>query len=132
VAEPDWQVAPMYLPVRTNRELAARYVGALRARGRPIRTVAPVPSGSTDMGNVSVRVPSIHPKIAIGPATISSHSHEFARWAVSAEADTAVVDGAIGLATCAADFLADARLRELVRAEFERTGGVVDVVALDR
>lgn len=132
VAEPDWQVAPVYLPVRTNRELAARYVGALRARGRPIRTIAPVPSGSTDMGNVSVRVPSIHPKIAIGPATISAHSHEFARWAVSAEADTAVVDGAIGLATCAADFLADARLRELVRAEFERTGGVVDVAALDR
>ncbi|HEY7050112.1 MAG TPA: M20 family metallopeptidase [Jatrophihabitantaceae bacterium] len=132
VAEPDWQVAPVYLPVRTNRELAARYVGALRARGRPIRTIAAVPSGSTDMGNVSVRVPSIHPKIAIGPATISAHSHEFARWAVSAEADTAVVDGAIGLATCAADFLADARLRERVRAEFERSGGRVDVAALDR
>ena len=35
-------------------------------------------------------------------------------------------------ALCAADFLADARLRKRVRAEFERSGGRVDVAALDR
>jgi amidohydrolase len=130
--EINWDVAPLCLPVRTNRALAARYAGALRERGRHIQSAGAVPSGSTDMGNVSVRVPSIHPKIAIGPPTISAHSHEFARWAISPEADVAVVDGAIGLARTAADFLADPVLQRLTADEFERSGGVVDVVGLDR
>jgi amidohydrolase len=130
--EVDWNVAPVFLPVRNNRALASRYVAGLVDRSRHVRPVSAVPSGSTDMGNVSVRVPSIHPKIAIGPSTVSLHSREFARCAVSPEADAAVVDGAVGLARTAADFLADATLRQMVATEFEASGGAVDVSGLDR
>ena len=37
----------------------------------------PVPSGSTDMGNVSHVVPSIHPRFYIG-TNVASHTREFA------------------------------------------------------
>jgi amidohydrolase len=128
----EWNATPVYLPVRTNRPLAARYVAAMAERGRDVPLVAPVPAGSTDMGNVSVRVPAIHPKIAVSPSTISLHSRQFTDYAVSAAGDRAVLDGAIGLARTAADFLADAELRQVVAEDFARAGGVVDVVALDR
>lgn len=60
--EINWDVAPLCLPVRTNRALADRYATALRDRGRHIQSAGAVPSGSTDMGNISVSVPSIHPR----------------------------------------------------------------------
>lgn len=43
-----------------------------------------------------------------------------------------MVDGAIGLARTAADYLADPVLQRLTTDEFERSGGMVDVVGLDR
>lgn len=109
-----------------------RYARNLADRGRAVVQVGPVPSGSTDMGNVSVRLPSIHPKIAIAPRSVSLHSAEFARWAGLERGDAGAVDGAIALARTAADFLADEALRAGARAEFEAAGGVVDVPALDR
>jgi amidohydrolase len=130
--ELEWNATPVYLPVRTNRPLAARYVAALAERGRDVALIAPVPAGSTDMGNVSVRVPAIHPKLAVSPPTISLHSRQFTDYAISPAGDRAVLDGAIGLARTAADFLADAELRKIVADDFARAGGVVDVVALDR
>ena len=81
---------------------------------------------------ISVRVPSIHPKLAISPPTVSLHSREFAEYAASATGDRGVLDGGVALARTAADFLADETLRQLVAAEFARSGGVVDVVGLDR
>jgi hypothetical protein len=82
------------------------------------------------MGNVSVRVPSIHPLLAIAPPTVAIHQPEFAEWAASEHADAGVVDGAVGLARTAADFLCDDELRTDVRAEFDAASGVVDVAAL--
>jgi amidohydrolase len=59
--------------------------------------------GSTDMGNVSYRVPSIHPMIKVAPPSVSIHSVEFARYAGAREGDQAVVDGAKAMAMTVAD-----------------------------
>jgi amidohydrolase len=132
VAEVNWDPHFPALPVRNNMILANRFAASQEARGKPMPLRSPVPSGSTDMGNVSVRVPAIHPKVAISPSTVPVHTAEFARYAGSPSGDEAVLDGAYGLAVTALDFLADAELRADVRAEFEAEGGVVDVVGLDR
>src|SRR5450755_141485 len=66
---------------------------------------------STDMGNVSLIVPSIHPYIGIGSLPAVNHQKEFAAHCVSPAADQALVDGAIGLAWT----VADAALDEAVR-----------------
>lgn len=59
------------------------------------------PTGSTDMGNVSLAVPSIHPMIGINSLPAVNHQPEFAQHCVSPDADQALADGALALAwTC--------------------------------
>ena len=59
--------------------------------------------GSTDMGNVSYLVPSIHPMIAAAPSGLPIHTPEFASHARAESGDRAVVDGAVALAWTVAD-----------------------------
>ncbi len=66
---------------------------------------------STDMGNVSLVVPSIHPYIGIGSLPAVNHQKEFAAHCVTQAADRALVDGAIGLAWTAADAALDEAIR---------------------
>ena len=71
------------------------------------------------MGNVSHRVPSIHPMIAAAPPHCTIHNAEFANYAGSELGDAAALDGAKALAMTALDFLVDADLRERTRNVFE-------------
>src|SRR5207244_9888400 len=54
--------------------------------------------GSTDMANVSLALPAIHPLLGIDSLPAVNHQPEFAAAAISAEADRAVVDGAVAMA----------------------------------
>ncbi|MGH8402190.1 MAG: M20 family metallopeptidase [Gammaproteobacteria bacterium] len=69
-------------------------------------------SASTDMGNVSKALPSIHPMIGIDSLPAVNHQPEFAAHCVSAAADRALWDGALGMAWTAIDMAAN---RELSR-----------------
>lgn len=132
-AELGWDPCPLYLPVRNNTTLVARYAEALGTRGRRVMPLGVVPAemtGSTDLGNVSMRLPAIHPLLAIAPPTVAIHNPEFARWAASERADQGVVDGAVGLAMTMVDYLTDEALRADVDAEFTAAGGPVDVERL--
>jgi amidohydrolase len=131
--EIQWDADPAYLPIRHNSTLAARYAVHLAERGRQVLPPGIVPetlTGSTDLGNVSVRVPAIHPMLAIAPSTVSMHTTEFAEYAAGPDADRGILDGAVGLACTGADFLADPALREAVAAEFAEAGGPLDVARL--
>jgi amidohydrolase len=128
--ELEWDPQPFTLPTRFNRPLSERWAVHQAARGRKALTREVVPSelaASTDFGNVSVRVPGIHPVIAVSPPEVSLHTAEFARWADSAAGDTAAVDAAYGLALTALDFLTDPALRRAVDEDFAAAGGVIDV-----
>jgi len=59
--------------------------------------------GSTDMGNVSHVVASIHPMIAVAPPGVAIHTPEFATHARGAGGDKAVLDGAKVLAAVVLD-----------------------------
>ncbi|WP_369135673.1 M20 family metallopeptidase [Modestobacter sp. I12A-02662] len=128
--ELHWDEMPAYLPIRANLELAARWTRHQARRGRSALPPGVTPAslaGSTDLGNVSVRVPSIHPMIAIADPDTSMHTTGFATAAVSPAGDRAVLDGAVGLALTALDVLADPELLAAVRAEFDAEGGVLDL-----
>lgn len=58
---------------------------------------------STDMGNVSLEIPSIHPALAIEADGAVNHQPEFAAACVNPSADQAVVDGSIAMAHTAID-----------------------------
>ena len=128
-----WDEQPAYLPIRANLELAARWTRHQARRGRTALPPGVTPAslaGSTDLGNVSVRVPSIHPMIAIAGPETSMHTTDFAAAAASPAGDAAVLDGAVGLALTALDALADPAVLAAARAEFEAAGGVLDLDAL--
>ncbi|HVC29309.1 MAG TPA: M20 family metallopeptidase [Gammaproteobacteria bacterium] len=67
-------------------------------------------SASTDMGNVSQALPSIHPMIGIDCLPAVNHQPEFTAHCVSAAADQALWDGALGMAWTAIDMAADKSL----------------------
>lgn len=112
------------LDLKTNWPLAHAYEANARALGRELMDPGLLPpglAGSTDMGNVSHRVPSIHPMIAVSPPSVVIHNAEFAAYAKSEKADQAVVDGAKGLAMTALDYFASEDLRAAAKADFAKS-----------
>jgi amidohydrolase len=89
-------IDPPYADMVDDDRLLARYQANAAALGRPFEDTAVVGPvvGSTDMGNVSHVVPSIHPLVAVAPPGVSIHTPEFARYAAGPEGDRAVVAGA--------------------------------------
>ena len=125
-----WDEHAPSLPIRTNSALTGRWVAAQQRRGRsplPLGVVSETLAASTDFGNVSYRVPGIHPLIRIAEPATALHTRGFAEAARSAAAEQAALDGAVGLALTALDYLVDGSLRAAVHEEFEEQGGIVDV-----
>jgi metal-dependent amidase/aminoacylase/carboxypeptidase family protein len=73
----------------------------------------PSMTGSTDMGNVSQVIPSIHPMISIGCFPIVNHQPEFAAHTITPEGDKAIEDGALGMAGTIIDLATSDRWEEL-------------------
>ena len=71
----------------------------------------PPPTISTDMANVSLAVPSIHPLVGLDAHGAVNHQAEFAAACVGASAEVALHDGALGLAWTAIDAATDEGLR---------------------
>jgi amidohydrolase len=67
---------------------------------------------STDMGNISLVIPSIHPYLGIDSGTAVNHQAEFAAHCATPVADAVLVDGAVALACTAADAGTDVALRD--------------------
>src|SRR5690606_23863969 len=105
---------------------------ALVDRGRDVLRAGTRQAGSTDLGNVSVRIPAIHPTIAMADPSVGSHSLAMAAASITPRADQAILDAAIGLGRTAADVLAAAAWLAAMRRELEDNGGVIDVESLDR
>ena len=106
-----------------NNETLARVFGThLERLGRAPRfRDSSVGAGSTDMGNVSHAVPSIHPWIAICDEQFTTcHQRPFAAAAASERGLCSARIAAKSLAATAVQFLASPALRAEVRAEFER------------
>jgi amidohydrolase len=76
--------------------------------------------GSTDCGNVSQRLPTIHPYIRISPDGVPGHSRDFAQWARSPLARTGMVAGAKALALTALDLLASPEALALAKQDFDK------------
>jgi len=104
-----------YAEMHHDPDIAAAYRRNAEALGRVSR-VATVSSdraaGSTDMGNVSLALPSIHPAIGIDSLPAVNHQPEFAAHCVTAAADKAIIDGALAMAWTAVDLATDAQVRE--------------------
>jgi amidohydrolase len=113
---------PRYADMVDNPVVAALFAGNSAALGRPLGDPAAGGQrvvGSTDMGNVSYLVPSIHPMVKVAPAGVSIHSHDFAGHARSAAGDEGVLHGARAMAATAVDLWVEPDLVVKARAAFD-------------
>ena len=126
----QWVGAP-YADMVTNAALAASYSNNASLLGRTVgdpRVTGHRVVGSTDMGNISHLVPSIHPMIASAPVGTSIHTKDFARYSVSEMADKAILDGAKAMAMTAIDYWTSADRRAAVAKEFSDANPSKDVL----
>jgi len=111
-----------------SQPLAERWAVHMRALGQTVQaTLDDERMGSTDMGNVSQILPSIHPYIGIAPEGTPGHSTAFRDAAAMPEAHETALFAAKAMALVAIDALVDTALLDRARADFEerRKQGVV-------
>lgn len=94
------QLGHPYLNMVNNEVMTELYQANSTALGRPLPTEAELGAsgGSSDMGNVSQVVPSIHPMLAIEANGAVNHQAEFAAATVTDSGDQAIRDGALAMA----------------------------------
>ncbi|MCE0763230.1 M20 family metallopeptidase [Pseudonocardia kujensis] len=110
---------------RHDTDLAGLFRSNAEALGRTFPDYADRSLGSTDMAEVSVHMPAIHPVLSFDrPAEEGNHTAAFARTACGPEGDRAVHDGGLALAWTIADAAQDDRLRGRLTASgaFRWTG----------
>ncbi len=98
----------------TDAVLADLYAANSAALGRPMARSEPGNyDGSTDMGNVSHEVPTLHAMLDINSAPATNHQHEFAAHTVTPDGEQAIRDGAVAMAWTIADVASDNRWADL-------------------
>jgi len=109
-----------YAPMKNNATLAQLFSQNLESLGRHVEAFDPrFGFGSTDMGNVSQVVPSIHPTIAIASPEVLIHTQEFAAAAASEAGHEGLMDTAKAMAMTIADIFQPGML-DKIKQEFYR------------
>jgi len=107
-----------YASMRFNPTLEAAFGRLAERRGRSITALDPTAgTGSSDMGNVSQAMPSLHAMLAIDDVAMP-HTAPFEVAAASKRGDEAVLDGAAILAALAAELLSNPQLLAQAEADF--------------
>ncbi len=110
-----------YATLRNNPTLARLFRQNMQSLGRKMQFSDPSKAfGSTDMGNVSQIVPSIHPTVAIAPVEVAAHSPEFASAAASEAGIKGLLDAAKALAMTVVDLVASPEIVIRIKQEFDK------------
>ncbi|MFQ6121523.1 MAG: M20 family metallopeptidase [Dehalococcoidales bacterium] len=108
-----------YASLRNNLTLARLFRRNLQSLGRKVHLLDPTNSfGSSDMGNVSQLVPSIHPSVAIAQTKVLIHSPQFASAAASEAGVRGLLDAAKALAMTVVDLVANPEIVTRIKEEF--------------
>ena len=113
------ELSKPYYDLLTNKQLIELY----RKNWSVLGVDAPMTgssSGSTDMGNLSYSVPSIHPKFRIGPGDLPGiHTRGFTGISNNPEAHEAALTAAKAMTHTCIDVLTDSKLLDKIREDFQ-------------
>ena len=109
-------LGPPYSEFVHDDEVADFYRANATTLGRSMGPRATKPAASTDMANISLMMPTIHPTLGLDCAPAVNHQPEFAAHCRTPEADRAVVEGAIAMAWTVADSATTDTVRERLLA----------------
>ena len=121
----EWQAGERYSNMANNGPLAETYGRRwldLGVRAADIDGSIQGSFGSTDMGNVSHVVPSIHPMYLI-PHESGNHTPQFTAAAATDEGHQLTLTATKAMAHTALDWLTNPDLRDRALADFEATHG---------
>ncbi len=108
-------IGPAYSEMTHDVELAARYRANAEALGRSFvdlpTDVSERTAGSTDMANISLAIPTIHPMLGLACLPATNHQPEFTAACITPVADDAVLGGAAAMAWTCVDIATDGALR---------------------
>ena len=106
--------SPRYSEMTADVELSALYRANAEELGRefPVISRDNTVVGSTDMANVSLAIPTIHPMLGLGCYPVSNHQPEFAAFCTTPTADKAALDGAAAMAWTAIDAATSTGVRD--------------------
>ena len=110
--------APNYDDLVSNEVLASAFAENMKYFNVPFTKTTKY-SGSTDMGNVSHIVPSIHPKYAIGSSKESIHTRSFTNLTNTSTSHEATLTMAKCMAHTCIDILTSEKLLQEIRDAFE-------------
>jgi amidohydrolase len=116
--------SPPYSEFRPDVAIDALYQANAEALGRRFDSAMPLTGASTDMANVSLAIPAIHPTIGIDSEGAVNHQPEFARWCAQPTGDQAVRDGALAMAWTVIDVASSQAERQRLLAP-PRSSGVI-------
>lgn len=105
--------SPRYSEMVDDLDLRAAYRANAEALGRTFPAISRENNvvGSTDMANVSLAIPTIHPMLGLGCYPVSNHQPEFAAFCATPTADKAALDGATAMAWTTIDAATQPDLR---------------------
>jgi amidohydrolase len=110
--DPDTEMVALY---RRNAEALGRHFVDLPPE-LELRT-----AGSTDMANVSLAIPAIHPMLGLDSLPAVNHQPEFTAHCATPIADRAALEGAIAMAWTGIDLAEDPTQRDRLFARAEAT-----------
>ena len=107
--------SPPYSEFTDDLEMRGLYRRNAEELGRHFPDLGPFAdkiAGSTDMANISLALPTIHPMLGLGTFPVSNHQPEFAAFCATETADKALLDGATAMAWTCIDMATDAGVRK--------------------
>ncbi len=116
-------MAAPYSEFRHDEDLALAYRANAETLGRAFAPRATKGAASTDMANVSLLMPTIHPSIGLDCAPAVNHQPEFTAHCATGEADKATLEGAMAMAMTCLDAAAAGPLRDRLLAGDTTYGG---------
>ncbi|MGW2088894.1 M20 family metallopeptidase [Streptomyces sp. NPDC001880] len=112
---------PLYEPLVQDDALAGFWTSAMAAFGRDVTSGDRLAGGSTDMGNISQVIPSLHPWLSIPGVDVPIHSHAFAAVADTSVAYDMMFEAARALAWTVVDAAGDTEHRHrFIAAAYRR------------
>jgi amidohydrolase len=96
-------VSAPYSEFTADVGMSAVYRANAEALGRRFLPGSGMGGGSTDMANISLALPAIHPMVGIDSLPAVNHQPEFTAACITPAADKALLDGAVGMAWTTVD-----------------------------
>ncbi|NLW16188.1 MAG: M20 family metallopeptidase [Firmicutes bacterium] len=119
-AQVEIKVHPMYAERYPNLPMCEAFKKNMEQLGEEMEYANPTGLyGSSDVGNVSIKVPAIHDYLWIAPAGVASHNAAFTAESISERADEICIKGAKGLAMTAIDIFSSPEFQEEIK-EYHR------------